>query len=84
MNDTSWNPPAGGWSMEPQPVILPAVDSPAPTPTKDELAEWLRSLPSPREMAREDKQARILARQIARAEHYIKARPLLRNGKAWR
>lgn len=34
--------------------------------------------------ARETKSARILARQIARAENYIKARPLLRNGKAWR
>ena len=30
------------------------------------------------------KRARILARQIARSEHHIKARPLLNNGKAWR
>lgn len=34
--------------------------------------------------ARETKSARILARQIARSEHHIKARPLLHNGKAWR
>lgn len=34
--------------------------------------------------ATDRKSARILARQIARSEHHIRARPLLNNGKAWR
>lgn len=47
-------------------------------------AQWERWLGARREIVRNLKRERILARQIARAEHYIKARPLLRNGKAWR
>lgn len=48
---------------------------------KAELREWIRNLPSHKVMRRENKQYRVLARQIARAEHHIRARPLLNNGR---
>lgn len=51
---------------------------------KADLREWIRNLPRHKVMRREDKRTRILARQVARSEHYIKARPLLHRGKAWR
>lgn len=73
--------------MEPQPVILPAAPTPTKTPRRVYFFRWA----SPKfrryvrkTTARETKSARILARQIARSEHHIRARPLLNNGKAWR
>lgn len=78
MNESAWHPPAGGWSMEPQPIILPAVDSPAPTRTK--TPRWIRAWNSG---AR--KEARILARLVARGVvHAERTPPLLHNGKAAR